>query len=102
MADFLEAAMVICFGISWPINIMKTLRVKTAKGKSLAFLCFILSGYICGIASKLIAVQVSGKPLNYVFIFYIINFLMVSIDTCLYFRNRKIDKKAESAQHSII
>jgi hypothetical protein len=29
----------------------------------------------------------------YVLIFYIINFIMVSIDLCLYIRNYKLDKK---------
>ena len=78
--------MVILFGISWPLNILKSIRSRTAKGKSIAFLLFILVGYICGIISKLV-----GGNINYVLIFYILNLVMVSIDITLYFRNRRLD-----------
>ena len=90
MSQFLEAVMVVLFGISWPLNIMKSLKSRTAKGKSLPFLIFIWVGYIAGIASKL----VSGN-ITYVFVFYVLNLIMVSIDFCLYFRNMKLDKERE-------
>ncbi len=90
MSEFLEACMVIAFGISWPMNIVRSLRSRTAKGKSLLFLVFILLGYVAGIASKLI----SGN-ITYVFFFYVLNLLMVSFDTVLYFRNRRLDRLAE-------
>ena len=38
MSEFLEACMVVSFGISWPMNIIKSLRTRSAKGKSLCFL----------------------------------------------------------------
>ena len=66
MSEFLEACMVVSFGISWPMNIIKSVRTRSAKGKSLPFLLFIFAGYICGIASKLI----SGN-ITYVFVFYV-------------------------------
>jgi hypothetical protein len=50
-------------------------------------LCFVLSGYLCGIASKLI----SGS-ITYVLIFYTANAVMVAADILLYFRNRRLDK----------
>lgn len=87
MSEFLEAIMVISFGISWPISIIKSFTSRTAKGKSLFFLLMIFFGYGAGIASKL----VSGK-ITYVFIFYVLNFVMVGIDTILYFRNRNLDR----------
>lgn len=90
MALLFEAFMVVLFGISWPLNIAKSLRSKTAKGKSLPFLCFIWAGYICGVISKLVA----DTPLNYVFAFYILNLVMVSVDMVLYFLNRRRDQKA--------
>ena len=31
MPEFLEAFMLICFGLSWPINVMKNIKAKTAK-----------------------------------------------------------------------
>ncbi len=33
----------------------------------------------------------------YVLVFYILNFVMVAADLCLYFRNRALDKKCEVA-----
>lgn len=93
MAQLFEAFMVISFGISWPLSIYKSLKSKTAKGKSLLFMCFILFGYVCGIAAKLI----SGN-ITYVFIFYVINFVMVFADIVLYFRNKKYDKVKECSQ----
>ena len=89
MSQLLEAFMVISFGISWPMSILKSYTSRTTKGKSLFFLCMILFGYGCGIASKLVA----GK-ITYVFIFYVLNFLMVSIDIGLYFRNKKLDSQS--------
>ncbi len=90
MAELFEALMVIGFGISWPTSILKSYTSRTAKGKSAVFLAFVILGYICGIISKL----VSGK-LTYVFVFYVINLLMVSADFALYFRNRKLDRERE-------
>ena len=88
MAEILEALMVISFGCSWPINIIKSLHTKTTKGKSLMFLLLIEFGYVCGIISKL----VSGN-ITYVFIFYVLNLLMVGTDIALYFRNLRLDKQ---------
>lgn len=84
--------MVICFGISWPVSILKSFRSGTNKGKSIVFIIFILLGYACGILSKIFY----GK-MTYVFIFYVLNFLMVTIDFALYFRNARLDKFRESS-----
>lgn len=46
--------MLVCFGISWPFNIAKSLRSRTAKGKSVAFELLIIAGYLCGLIGKLI------------------------------------------------
>lgn len=86
MAQLFEAIMVISFGISWPTSIYKSYTARTAKGKSIFFLCFILLGYICGMISK-----IAAGNLTYVFVFYVINFIMVFIDLLLYFRNKKLD-----------
>ena len=45
-AEIFEAGMLLCFGCSWPMNIAKSLRAGTARGKSLAFELFVLVGYI--------------------------------------------------------
>lgn len=88
MSQLFEALMVISFGISWPISIVKSIRSRTAKGKSLVFIIFILFGYACGIASKLIS-----HNITYVFVFYVLNFIMVAIDIYLFFKNSKLDQQ---------
>ena len=52
MTDLLEALMILCFGLSWPISIRKSWISRTAKGKSLFFEIFLLIGYACGITKK--------------------------------------------------
>ena len=43
MAQIFETIMLICFGLSWPFNITKSLRSRTAKGKSLQFeICIVI------------------------------------------------------------
>lgn len=78
--------MVICFGISWPISIMKSYKSRTAKGKSVIFIIFIIIGYLSGITNKIV-----GNQINFVLIFYCINLIAVSIDLFLYARNRRLD-----------
>ncbi len=82
--------MVVSFGISWPISIAKALRSQTAKGKSVCFSYFIWAGYLFGIASKFLR-----GSLTYVFVFYVINLVSVSVDVLLYYRNRRLDRKRE-------
>lgn len=81
-----EAGMLLCFGMAWPINILKSYRTRSTKGKSLPFLCSIEFGYICGITHKILYSR------DLVMILYIINFTMVLIDICLYFRNKRLDR----------
>ena len=97
MPEFLEILMIVSFGASWPMNVIKSYRSRTAKGKSVAFLCLILFGYIAGIASKLLNESYRNAFAQkwYVLFFYVLNFIMVGVDLVLYFRNRCIDKKAE-------
>ena len=90
MGDIFETIMVICFGVSWPVSIYKSIKSKTAKGKSLVFLICIFIGYLCGIVSKVLIGIESGK-ISYVLYFYILNAIMVFIDLILYFNNKKYD-----------
>jgi len=89
LPELFELGMVLCFGVSWPVSIAKSWRCRTAKGKSPVFLVFIIVGYLCGIVWKLL----SGS-ITYVFWFYVLNLLMVSVDLCLYFRNARLDRVA--------
>ncbi len=95
LSEILEIVMVVSFGASWPFNVIKSYKARTAKGKSLLFLCLIFFGYIAGIASKFTneAYMASFSSKWYVLVFYILNLLMVGADLCLYVRNRAIDKK---------
>ena len=88
VSSIMEAMMIVCFGISWPLSLYKSIVSRTAKGKSLSFECFIWLGYIFGLCGKL----VSGN-ITYVILLYIINLVMVSLDILVYFRNRKLDQK---------
>lgn len=96
MADILETIMIVSFGASWPLNVMKSYKARTAKGKSPAFLCLILFGYIAGIISKLVNQNYMANFAQkwYVLVFYVLNFIMVSIDFALYIRNLRLDKLA--------
>ncbi|MBQ9106365.1 MAG: hypothetical protein IJY56_00575 [Clostridia bacterium] len=88
MGSILETVMLVCFGFSWPLNVIKAYRAKTAKGTSLPFILLIITGYIAGIAAKLISGQI-----NYVLIAYILNLAIVSLNVIVYFRNVSLDKK---------
>ena len=83
--------MIICFGLSWPMNILKSIRSKTAKGKSLLFLCLIDIGYVFGITGKIIT-----HTYNLATVFYFINFAMVTADIILYFHNSRLDREREA------
>lgn len=95
MAELLEIFMVVSFGVSWPMNIVKSLKTRSAKGKSLAFLGLILFGYACGILSKVALIAGGGTVKWYVLFFYVLNFVMVGADMALYFRNRRLDRRRE-------
>jgi len=100
-SELLEAVMILCFGISWPISIRKSLVSRTAKGKSVFFELFILLGYVIGITRKFVQYAISTEQswLFYLgWVFYFLNFTCVAIDVILYFRNVKLDKAREEAK----
>ena len=88
MGSILETVMLVCFGFSWPLNVMKAYKAKTAKGTSLPFILLIVTGYIAGITAKVITDQI-----NYVLIAYIVNLAIVSLNIVIYFRNVSLDRK---------
>lgn len=83
--------MLVCFGISWPFNIAKSIRSRTAKGKSVIYEILVVVGYFFGLAAKIILGDV-----NYVMIFYIVDILMVTTDIILTFRNRRLDRERDN------
>lgn len=91
MAQFFEIGMLICFGLSWPFNIAKSLRARTAKGKSMLFQVIVIVGYLMGLAGKF----VSGN-VTYVAVVYVLDILMVSFDLLITLRNHRLDKMREN------
>ena len=89
--ELMEVCMMVAFGCSWPVNVIKSYRMRTTKGKSLAFLLLIFAGYLCGIAGKLLSPSCKW----YVLFFYILNCAMVGVDILLYVRNDRLDKQGE-------
>lgn len=103
MSEILEIGMILAFGASWPMNVIKSYKARSAKGKSITFLILIFVGYVAGIASKFAneAYMASFSQKWYVLVFYFINITMVSVDIALYIRNKKLDKENETANESI-
>ena len=88
MAPILETIMLVCFGFSWPINLIKAYKARTAKSTSLPFVLLIIAGYIAGISAKIIMGNI-----NYVLVAYLLNFAIVSLNLVVYFRNVTLDKQ---------
>ncbi|MFP4365231.1 MAG: hypothetical protein ACLFR1_15315 [Spirochaetia bacterium] len=80
-----EALMLICFGSAWPFSIYTSLRSKSTKGKSLLFMCVILTGYVSGVFHKIFF------SFDLIILLYALNAAMVSVDIILYFRNKSIE-----------
>ena len=104
-ASIMEALMVMCFGLSWPLNIVKAWRSRSTKGISLPFYLLIWSGYVFAIIGKLISIYyyiaVAGTAQTwtdvvkwYVMFFYVLNTLMISGGIVIYFRNVKLERNA--------
>lgn len=93
MSELFEIFMVVLFGASWPLNVLKSYRARTTQGKSLGFLILIFVGYLCGITSKLLLPSFKW----YVMFFYVLNTVMVGADLLLYYRNYKLDQKRTAA-----
>lgn len=75
-----EAGMMVCFGISWPLAAYKTYKAKCVHGKSFAFSCLILTGYICGIIHKLFYYN------DWVLWLYLINMFFLLVDMVLFLK----------------
>ena len=82
-----EVLFLLCFAVSWPVSIIKSLRTKMVMGKSPLFMSLVILGYIFGIIHK------SLYSNDIVIWLYVFNATLVSIDLFLYFlfigRNRR-------------
>ncbi|MBQ8824430.1 MAG: PQ-loop repeat-containing protein [Ruminococcus sp.] len=95
MSEILETVMLVCFGLSWPINLVKNYKSKSAKNMSVLFILLLIVGYIAGITAK-----VQNGQVNYVLAVYIINLAMVTMNLVVYFRNLALDHKNENKSTS--
>ncbi|MDD6582105.1 MAG: hypothetical protein PUF10_05425 [Bacteroidales bacterium] len=82
-----EVLFLLCFAVSWPLSIAKSLRTKIVIGKSPIFMSLIILGYIFGIIHKALYSH------DIVIWLYVFNAVLVATDLVLYFtyigRNRK-------------
>jgi len=86
-----EAVMLVCFGMAWPVSILKSWRSRTNKGKSSYFLLIVFIGYLSGLVHKLWwQAEVDG-----VVWLYVLNAVMVATDGALYIRNSRLDRRTE-------
>ncbi|ADY56832.1 hypothetical protein Sgly_2550 [Syntrophobotulus glycolicus DSM 8271] len=84
-----EIIMLVCFGAAWPFSIYKAYTSRSIKGKSASFLIVILIGYAAGILNKIY------YRYDEVVYLYLLNFIMVSTDLLIYFRNRWLNGKED-------
>ncbi len=82
-----EAAMMLCFGASWPFQVAKTYKTKDVKGKSIFFLWLVEIGYICGMIHKVLY-----NP-DIVLFLYLLNFALVGTDMILYYMYKDKDSQ---------
>jgi len=89
MANFSiwEVLFLLCFAVSWPVSIIKSIRTKVVIGKSPLFMSLVILGYIFGIIHKVL------NNFDVVTWLYAFNALLVATDLVLYFayigKNRK-------------
>ncbi len=77
--SYYEILMLVCFGVSWPVALIKTYTSKSVKGKSFLFLFLILLGYIFGVIHKVV------YNFDYVVWLYVFNGVLVLADMALWF-----------------
>lgn len=87
MAELLEAVMLICFGVSWPVSVYKSWTSRKTGGKSLLFLLLIDTGYLVGLVGKILY-----RP-GWILVVYSLNLFFVTADMALYFRNRALERQ---------
>ena len=82
-----EFLMLFCFGFSWPFSILKSIRSRSTKGKSLLFMVLIELGYVFGIIHK------AFYNYNWVIWMYLVLFCLVAVDLILYWRNWRLEHR---------
>jgi len=80
--EILEAVMLVCFGLAWPLATLRMLHSGRAEGRGIGFTLVILAGYLAGVLSKLLATP-AGTALPPVFWLYLLNCVSVGAKAML-------------------
>ena len=89
VGEMLEGGMLVCFGISWPVDIVRTIRTGRTEGKSLAFMSLVLAGYILGMGAKLARVAGTGRWPELITLLYVFNAVAIIVDIAVTLRLRR-------------
>lgn len=89
VAQVFEAGMLVCFGIAWPVDIVRTLRTRRVAGKSPLFMAIILLGYVAGLTAKLVRAGAEGARPELVTGLYGLNAVLILVDIGLYYHFRR-------------
>lgn len=93
----LEAGMMVCFGASWPFQVVKTFKTKEVKGKSILFLWLVEIGYIMGMLHHILYAP------DRVIYLYLMNFILVGTDMTLYYKYKyEAEHKKQNIPANII
>lgn len=93
MSGIFETVMLVCFGFSWPMSLVKNYKCRTAKGMSLPFILLLIVGYLAGISAKFLDGVDGGDA--FVLVMYFLNLAMVGANLFVYCRNLAFDRKAQ-------
>jgi len=105
--SIMETLMVVLFGVSWPINIIKAWKARTAKGTSVMFYFFIWLGYVFALVGKFALIYKNSSVVWYetvhwyVMFFYFLNIFMVTVGILIYFRNTILDSRKNAIAESL-
>ena len=83
-----EFLMLFCFGFSWPFSILKSVRSRSTRGKSLVFMVLVEFGYVFGIVHKVL------NDFNWVTWMYVALFFVVLADIALFCRNWCLEQRS--------
>jgi len=87
-----EALMLICFGIGWPVSIIKSLRTKMVIGKSPLFMTILIIGYTSGLMHKIF------YSMDWIIWLYALNLIMILTDLTLYYKYLPANKALHKAE----
>lgn len=94
--SLLEAGMMVCFGASWPFQVVKTFKSKEVKGKSVHFLWLVEIGYVLGMLHHILYAP------DKVIYLYLLNFILVGTDMILYYKYKKLPHNKVSSEHKVL